>query len=321
MNTVLIYEAVQEDMPIVEEQLRSIASVEYPLLAELLSHVLQSSGKRIRPALTLLVGKFHRYDLDLLIPMATAIEALHTATLVHDDMIDNASMRRGKPTLNSEWSKGSAVLAGDFLFAKSADFVAMTNNLRVIRLFARTLMVICNGELRQMFGANDWEQGMADYYKKIECKTAALFTAATESGAILSGASEPAIDAFRSYGLSIGMAFQIVDDILDFVGDQNELGKPVGNDLLQGTITLPALLLAERYPNDFNLRSLFSNGNRKEAAQQAIEMIRNSSIIDDCFVVARRYVDAARQAILSLSPSPHSSPLLALADYVLERKL
>ncbi|MDO8671905.1 MAG: polyprenyl synthetase family protein [Dehalococcoidia bacterium] len=321
MNTAVIFEPVQKDMLLVEEQLQSIARVEFPILSELLSYVLQSKGKRIRPAITLLVGKLNEYDLNLLIPIATAVEALHTATLVHDDMIDNAPIRRGRPTLNSAWNKGSAVLAGDFLFAKSAEFAAMTDNIRITRLFARTIMIICSGELRQMFEEFDWEHGKDDYFKKIESKTAALFASAAESAAILSAAPEKSVSVLRDYGMALGMAFQIVDDILDFVGDQEVLGKPVGNDLLQGTITLPAILLAERYPDDFDPKKLFRNGGNEQAAQRAIEMIRNSVIIEDCYVIARRYANLARESILSLPSSPHAFPLIALVDNVVERRL
>ncbi|TAK33038.1 MAG: polyprenyl synthetase family protein [Chloroflexota bacterium] len=312
-----IFEPVLPDMPRVEEALASVADVQYPLLAKVLSHVVKSGGKRLRPGLTLLSGRFYDYDLSLLVPMAVAVELLHAATLVHDDVIDDSGMRRGSPTLNSFWNGGTTILIGDYVFAKSADFVASTNNTRVIRLFADTLMLICDGELRQRFSAYQWQQSLDDYYKRIEGKTARLFRGATESGAILSNAPEEVVQALSAYGHQVGMAFQIIDDILDFVGDEHEVGKPIGNDLAQGTLTLPTILLMARYPNDNPIPEIFANGG--QGVERAIERIVNSEVIAESYKVAASFCERAREAVAILPPGQWRQGLLDFTEYLLVR--
>ena len=170
-----IYQSVQQDLAKVESQIRSVTEVDFPGLAELLGYIL-TGGKGIRPVLTLLSGKFYHYNLDLLLPMATAIELMHTATLVHDDAIDNSSVRRGRPTINRIWGEDKAVLLGDYLFAKAGEFAATTGNLRVITLFAQTLQIISSGELKQSFNAFNLEQTRDHYLDRISSKTASLFS-------------------------------------------------------------------------------------------------------------------------------------------------
>ena len=303
----------------VADSLRAASKAGLPDLAEIFGHILESRGKLIRPAITLLAGKLYNYNSQLHVPMAAAVELLHTATLVHDDTIDNALTRRGNATINSLWGKGTAVLVGDHLFANSAELVASTGNLRVIRLFARTLMTICNGELGQSFSAYNWRMSREKYYSRIASKTACLFSTAAQSGAILSQAPEPAIQALRSYGDNFGIAFQIVDDILDFIGDEKEMGKPVGGDLWQGTVTLPAILLLERYPEDSPVRKMFENKRKRDNFKRALEMIRNSDIIRDSFDIASQFSAVARQALEDLPASSCRQALADLADYVVER--
>jgi geranylgeranyl pyrophosphate synthase len=307
-------------MPLVEEKLRSIAEVDFPQLVSLLEYVLKQEGKRIRPALTLLCGKFHHYNLDLLIPMAAAVELLHTATLIHDDVIDHSAMRRGIPTINITRGHEVATLLGDYLFAKSAELTATTNNIRVMRLFARTLMTICSGELIENFSAYDLEQSCQNYFQRIGNKTATLFSSATESGAVLSQAPEEAVEALKSYGYNLGMAFQNVDDILDFTGEERELGKPVGSDLLQGTLTLPAILFLRQYPGDNPLREIWEEKDREANLKQAIESIRNSSAIEESYAVAQDFSAKARYALKALPDSPPRRALIELADYVIQRQ-
>lgn len=315
-----IYAPVQNDLPLVERELQTTANVEFPLLGDLLRHVLQTNGKRLRPALALLTARLGDYDLERIVPNAAAIEVLHTATLVHDDLVDHSDTRRGNPTLNSVWSMGATVLVGDYLFARSADLVARTENTRVIRRFSQTLMVICDGVLRELFSARNWQQTREDYFARIGSKTAALFAAATESGAILAGLPEPAIQSLYQYGHRLGMAFQIVDDILDCIGDERELGKPVGGDLLQGTLTLPSLLLLEEHPQDNPVRAMFSSTDGSRDLEAAIQMIRDSSVVSRSYEVARGYADDARQALVDLPPSSALDSLVTLTDYVLWRR-
>jgi len=319
-----IYKPVQPDLTKVESQLRSVSQVDFPRLAELLSYIL-SGGKGIRPALTLLSGKFYRYDLELLLPMATAVELMHTATLAHDDAIDNSPVRRGQPTINRLWGEDRAVLLGDYLFAKAGEFAAATGNLRVIRLFTQTLQIISSGELLQTFDAFNLEQTRDHYLERISGKTASLFSLATESGAILSHAPEESIEILREYGFNLGIAFQIVDDLLDFTGAEEEMGKPTGSDLSQGTLTLPAMLLLEQHPVDNPVENLFNNrdmpeGEKQKAVKQAIDLVRTPSIVKQCYEVASDYCTKACHRLNLLPDSPSHRALKDLADLVISRK-
>ncbi|MCH8921445.1 MAG: polyprenyl synthetase family protein, partial [Chloroflexi bacterium] len=246
MRTDLLYGPVQEDIALVEATFDSIKQVDYAPLAKMLDIVLAGGGKLLRPALTLLGGRFGEYNLDLLVPLAASVELLHTASLVHDDVIDNAATRRGRPTANSTFHNATTVMLGDYMFAHAADQVARTGNIRVIRLFSQTLMKMTRGEIGQDLTAYDSRQTVRDYLQRIGGKTASLFATACQGGAVVAQESEEWIEALRGYGHNFGMAFQIVDDILDLTGDEAEMGKPVGSDLMQGTLTLPALILMDR---------------------------------------------------------------------------
>jgi len=268
----------------------------------------------------LLSGKFYHYNLTTLLPMATAVEVLHIATLVHDDAIDKSSARRGKPTLYKVWGEEKAVLLGDYLFAKAGELTATTKNLRVIKLFAQTLKTISTGELAQTFNAFNVEQTYEQYIQRISYKTAALFILATESGGALSMAPETSIQILNEYGYNLGIAFQIVDDILDFVGTEEELGKPTGSDLAQGTLTLPAMLLLERYPEDNPVKRLFHNGDKEKDIKLATELVRNSSIIEECYRIASDYCAKACRNLNLLPDNASRQALIELANYVVNRK-
>ena len=314
-----IYEPIQEDLDKIEDRLRAVSMVDSPYLSELLDYSLKSNGKRIRPVLTLLSGRFYPADPDALWLMATAVEIMHTATLVHDDAIDKSLMRRGRPTVYQVWGEEKAVLLGDYLFAEAGALTAVTQNLRAIRLFADTLKAISSGELNQAFNAFNLEQTRDQYFQRVSHKTAALFTMATESGAALSQAPEESIRILIEYGYNFGIAFQIIDDILDFIGTEEELGKPTGSDLSQGTLTLPSILILEHYPGDNPVKRLFNNRERKDEIKLAIELVRNSSIIQECYRVASEFCDKACRNLKSLPEKAIRQSFIDLADYTISR--
>lgn len=320
MTIAAIYEPVEQGLTMVEENLKAFTRANLPWMTEPLKHVLEGGGKRIRPALTLLAGKFYRHDIEQLVTIATAIELFHTATLVHDDAVDDSSMRRGRPTVNSRWGDGIAVLLGDYLFSNSAYLVYTVGNLRVMRLFSETLIIISGGQLRQLFSAYNWQQTRQDYYEQIASKTASLFSAATEAGALLSKAPEQAVEALHTYGLDLGIAFQIIDDILDFIGDEEEMGKPVGSDLIEGTLTLPAILLMERYPQDNPVRDLFQKRGDRAEVQRVIEMVRNSPIVEECYRIGADFSDQACRALDGFPDNACRRSLFDLAHYLIERR-
>ncbi len=314
-----IYEPVQKDLLQVEEGLKDFAQADFPWMRELLEHILNNGGKRIRPALALLAGKLYSYQPDLLFPMATGVELLHIATLVHDDTIDNSLVRRGKPTINSLWGQSAAVLLGDYLFSGAAHLVSSTGNVPVMRLFAQTLMTISSGELQEGFMAYNLRQTREDYYQRIAAKTASLFSLAAQSGAILSQASEEAVKSLKDYGHNLGLSFQIVDDILDFIGEEEEMGKPVGSDLIHGNITLPAILFLERHPQSDLIEKAFGKGSGEDF-ERALEGICNSAIIEECYRIASDYCSRACHALKTLPHNASHKALLDLTDYVIERK-
>lgn len=318
-----IYEPVQEDLVKVDEQFRLLIDSQrdtFPELNKMLKHVLVG-GKIIRPTLTFLAGRFYNYNQQNLLMMATASELLHIATLVHDDAVDKAIVRRGQPTINQIWGVERAVILGDYLFARAGEFSAATGNIRVVRLFAQTLEAISRAELGQGFSSFSLGQTYDQYIERIAGKTASLFAMATESGAVLSQAPEEAAQGLKEYGYNLGIAFQIVDDILDFISTEEEMGKPVGSDLTQGTLTLPSLLILKHCPEDNPVKRIFSNeGNKQRSIIKALELVRNSSIIDECYQIASDYSIKACRGLNLLPDNPSRQALFALADYVVKRR-
>jgi octaprenyl-diphosphate synthase len=315
-----IYSSVGEDLAKVESALKAVSDVDFPWLSELLKQSLGAGGKRIRPALNLLAGHFYEYRFDYLLPMALSIELMHTATLIHDDAIDQSDTRRGRPTIYKLWGVDPAVLLGDYLFAKAGVSVSDTQNIRCIRTFSQTLMTISRGELNQAKNSFNILQTRDEYFQRIFSKTASLFCLATETGGILSLAPESSTQALKNYGRDLGIAFQVVDDILDFIGTEEELGKPAGSDLFQGTLTLPALILNERYPENNPVKNWFQNRDKSSNIELAIKQIRNSSIVDECYKIAQGYCDQACQQIWTLPDNPSRKAFLELAEFVVNRK-
>jgi len=321
VTTAALYRPVSEDLILVEAALASVREVEYEPLARMLSHVLAGEGKRIRPALALLAGKFGDYDLANLVPLAASIELLHTATLVHDDVIDEAPLRRGRDTANNLFGNAASVMLGDYMFAHAADFIARTGSVRLVRLFSQTIMSIATGELNQDINAFDHSKGVREYFARIGGKTASLFATACEGGAIVACCSEQWVGALREYGFNLGMAFQVVDDILDFTGNEAVMGKPVGSDLLGGTLTLPSLLLMERAGPDNPVRRLFSSRrNREQRLAEVVAAIKGSDALRESESVARDFVNRALEAIDGLPNTEGTREALGdLAEYVLTR--
>lgn len=319
---VSLYGPVADDMILVEDLLESTKQVELAPLKRMLDHALEARGKRIRPALVLLAGTFGEYNLNRLVPLGAAIELLHTASLVHDDVVDGAESRRGRPTSNNLFDNALTVLLGDYMFANAAEMVTRTESLAVTRLFALALMKMTSGELDQDAAAFDVGKDIQNYLWRTSGKTAALFANATEGGAMLGGSDEATVEALRVYGYSLGMAFQITDDLLDFTGDEAEMGKPVGSDLREGTITLPGLLLLERYPRDNPIKKFFGarGARREERLQEAIEMVRSTEVLEVSMEMARDYIKRGEEAIRFLPDGEAKQCLHELGEYVLTRK-
>lgn len=293
----------------------------HPDLKAALEHLLSSGGKRIRPILAFLTGGMLGAEPSSLISLAAAIEMLHTATLVHDDLIDGALLRRGSPTLNSQWSPAATVLTGDFIFARAAKLSAETNSLPVMHFFAETLATIVNGEVTQLFSSRRLAD-KEEYYQRIYAKTASLFCLATGAAAMLSPVDDQMIEMMKRLGYSLGMAFQIVDDILDYTGEQAKLGKPVASDLRQGLLTLPALYYYETNPNDGHLATLLAGGMLRDAElEELVNAIRDSGAIERSMEEARRFTQQGLDILAEMPSGEDRQALICLTYYIVDRRL
>ncbi len=309
--SVNFFALVQEDLVRVEELMRSQADERQPDLNAALQHLLSSGGKRVRPAVALLSGRMLHGDWERLVTLSAAIELLHTATLVHDDLIDGSFLRRGIATLNSQWSPAATVLTGDYIFARAARLAAATDSVEVMRLFAETLATIVSGEITQLFSGRG-NISRENYNQRIYAKTASMFELAAAAAALLSPVGPELVETMRGYGYSIGMAFQIVDDILDFTGEQATVGKPVASDLRQGLITLPALLYLNDFPDDRDMNQILDGNHIEEVViNRLISNIRESGAIHRALQEAERYV---QRGLELLSVFPENSERQALED-------
>ena len=306
----------------IENMMRAQAKGYHPDLAAALDLLVAAGGKRIRPALTLLTGNMLGADHERLMTIAAAIELLHTATLVHDDLIDNALLRRGHPTLNARWSPGATVLTGDFLFAAAAKLAAQVQSNTVMQLFAQTLTVIVNGEVTQML-ASRCDASRESYYQRIYAKTASLFETSVATAALISPVDTHTVEKLRQYGHEIGLAFQIVDDILDFTGEQATIGKPVGSDLHQGLITLPAIYYIEQHRQDPLVQNILQGNcpTDQDKVSQLINEIRASDSILLAMEQARQHVNRGLDALRHAPISPERTSLEDLANYITQRDL
>jgi len=299
----------------------SQADGNHPELRAVLEHLLSSGGKRVRPTVVLLTGGMLNADSDRLVTLSAAIELLHTATLVHDDLIDGSLLRRGMPTINANWTPAATVLAGDFIFSRAAKLAAETSSVRVMQLFAETLSMIVDGEITQLF-SKQRPVSREDYYRRIYSKTASLFELATRAAAMLSLAGDEVMEKVCQYGYEVGMAFQIVDDILDFTGEQVTVGKPVGSDLHMGIITLPVFQYIEKCPNDDRVQAILSGYSlRDDELTSLVESIRSSDAIKDSLEEARQFASRGIDALTDLPLNEERQELEELARYIVCRDL
>jgi len=322
LSSITFFTSVQDQLRFVEGRIREQAGEEHhPDLRSALGHLLASGGKRIRPTLGLLVGNMLGAPEEKLITLGASVELLHTATLVHDDLIDGALLRRGMPTLNARWSPAATVLTGDFLFARAAKLAAETDHLPLMKLFAETLATIVNGELTQMFSARGVIE-RENYYQRIYAKTASLFEMASLAAAMVATEEEEMRGSMKIFGYEVGMAFQIVDDILDFTGEESAVGKPIGSDLLNGLVTLPAIYYAEANPNNEDILSLPKGGwNDTDRVQRLVDNIRQSEAIRQSMSEARQAVDRALKSLSDAPISPEREALENLAKFIVDRKI
>lgn len=311
---------LEDQLNKVDKKMLSVSEGYHPDLTAAFEHLMKSGGKRIRPIVTLLMGTLLGAEEDKLISLSASIEMLHTATLVHDDLIDGSLLRRGNPTLNSHWTPAATVLTGDHIFAQAALLAAELDNTEAMRLFAKTLSIIVNGEISQLFGRNHLPS-RDDYYHRIYEKTGSLFALSARAAALISPGDRKYIQPAEAFGKEIGKAFQIVDDVLDFTGDQARVGKPIGNDLRQGTPTLPAIYYGEQHPEDEVLMACLDGSATDSDADKLIQRINQSGVIERALDEARI---CAKNAVYNLSEFPsgrEKDSLEKLGKYIIDRDL
>jgi len=293
------------------------------VVAAPMADLVSAGGKRIRPALVLLAAKCGRYDLQKLTPAAVAVELTHAATLVHDDVIDRAQVRRGRPTVAAQLGDEPAIVVGDFYFAKAYEQAASTDSTHVVAILARAVMAICAGEVRQQAIRHRFDTTIDEYMVRIEAKTATLLAACCDIGAVLGGLDPEKRSALREFGRLLGMAFQIADDVLDYVGSEDEIGKPIGHDIAEGFATLPLMLAMDDAATSTKLRRILHSGREVSPAQavEVVDLVRASRGPQRALDKARELSSEARRRLDLLGEGETVAALAALTNYVVSRKL
>ena len=309
-----------DDMKRVDSLIRHRLSSDVVLINQIADHIIAGGGKRLRPMLHVLAAGAAGYRGEEHIKLAAVIEFIHTSTLLHDDVVDESDLRRGRKTANALWGNAASVLVGDFLYSRSFQLMVELDDMRVMRILADTTNTIAEGEVLQLLNIGNADVSEAAYLAVIERKTAVLFAAATELGGILGGLPEEQVAALRRYGMELGYAFQIADDLLDYTSDAGTLGKNIGDDLAEGKPTLPLIYALEKANPEQaqSLRHAIEHGGL-DSLDRIIASIRDSGALERTRERALRHAHAARAALATLPASAHRDALATLADYSVRR--
>ncbi|WP_027417488.1 heptaprenyl diphosphate synthase component II [Aneurinibacillus terranovensis] len=317
-----IFFPFRSDMNYIERELENAVNTKEPVLSKTSSHLLKAGGKRIRPVFVLLGGQFGTYDIKKLKSVAVSLELIHMATLVHDDVIDDADLRRGKPTVKAQWDNRIAMYTGDYILARALMIATELTNPRIHKILSRSIVEMTLGEIEQIRDFNNWNQNLRRYLRRIKRKTALLIAISCQLGGIAAGATEAAVRSLYTYGYNVGMAYQITDDILDFTGDVKKLGKPAGSDLRQGNITLPALYMYHHSSLANDLRNRVQDGLLADdrALEQTIYEIRQGEGIRYAYELAQRYLARGMAALDELPANKNRDALFKIARFIVERQ-
>lgn len=316
-----LFNQINSDLQRVEKELHRFVETDYPILDESAIHLLDAGGKRLRPAFALLAGKFYGYPIEKLLPVAMALELIHMATLVHDDVVDDSKTRRGRPTVKAKWGNIVSVATGDFLLARALELLAQINQPEVSRILAEVSVEMSRGEIQQIKASFDVGQNLKQYYYRINRKTALLIEASCKLGAIISDAPRRQVWALGRYGHSIGMAFQIVDDVLDVTAEASQLGKPIGGDLQQGIMTLPMIIAINLSSDKVRLMDLLGKQDKTEQEiNEAIHIIKASGAIDESMRYVDLYIHKAKTYLQDMPNVPTRKALADLAQFIRDRK-
>ncbi|WP_414642199.1 polyprenyl synthetase family protein [Brevundimonas sp.] len=312
------------DMAAVDALILARMQSQVPVIPLLADHLVSAGGKRLRPLLTVAAARASGAtgEITAAVKLAAAVEFIHTATLLHDDVVDGSNLRRGKTAAHLIWGAPSSVLVGDFLFARAFELMVEIGQMRALGILARASSVIAEGEVLQLTRAHDLNLDQETYLRIISAKTAELFAAAAESGAVGAGAGEKAVEALRAYGLNLGLAFQLADDALDYGGISEELGKNAGDDFREGKVTMPLLLAAARTrgrEDAFWDRTINKGQRTEDDFRRARELVIGSGAIGATLATAHEYADAAKASLKDLPANEWRDALEQLADFAVSR--
>ncbi|MBE9526051.1 MAG: octaprenyl diphosphate synthase [Proteobacteria bacterium] len=315
-----IYSLIEDDMTSVDSMIQSRLQSDVVLINQLGHYIINSGGKRLRPALAVLCARACGYDGDEHINLATIIEFIHTATLLHDDVVDASEMRRGKETANTVWGNEASVLVGDFLYTRSFEMMVEMGSMRLMQILSHTTNVIAEGEVLQLLNCNDASTTEASYLEVIHHKTAKLFEAAGRLGAVINQSSPEVEQAMADYAIHLGSAFQLVDDLLDYSESSESIGKNIGDDLAEGKPTLPLIFsMANGTQQQADtVREAIEQGQR-DKIEEIITIIKETGAIDYTARAAQKEVEQAKESLSIINDSPYKQALLSLADFAIQR--
>ncbi|MBB6690168.1 polyprenyl synthetase family protein [Cohnella xylanilytica] len=322
MKLMQLYASLKSDLQTIEDTLAKSVSSDLPLLNESAQHLLKAGGKRLRPVIVLLGGKFGEYSLDRIKPIAAALELIHMASLVHDDVIDDAATRRGQPTVKAKWDNRIAMFTGDYINGKALVVASELGDPRIHQILSGAIVQMCIGEMEQIRDFFNTDQSVRNYLLRIRRKTALLIAISCQLGAIAAGAAPAVSNALYRFGYQVGMAFQITDDLLDICGTEKKIGKPPGSDLRQGNITLPVLhALNEPAIRDELLREIarIRDGEGAADSAAAVKLVRASGGIRASELLADRFKDKALRELEKLPNIPARKNLADIAKFVAQR--
>lgn len=307
----------------VEAALREEIGRDPDVVSVPMADLFAAGGKRLRPALVLLSARCGEYELEHLLPAAMAVELTHAATLVHDDVIDRSAVRRGRPTVAASLGDEPAIVIGDFYFAKAYEQAARTDSPEVVGILARAVMEICAGEVRQQAIRFQYRTGIDEYMRRIEAKTATLLAACCDIGAVLGGLTVGRRSSLHDYGRLLGLAFQIADDVLDYLGSEGEIGKPIGQDIAEGFATLPLMIAMQDGAVPGSLEKILRDGRKLSPAdaREVVEVVRNSRAPQQALERAQEFAADASRRLDGIHAGQARAALAALTDYVVSRKL
>ena len=320
-----LFKLVETDMNEVNSTIVNRMDSPVTLIPKMAGHIVAAGGKRLRPLLTLAAAKLCGYEGKRHIKLATCVEFIHTATLLHDDVVDDSELRRGKPTANAIWGNQPSVLVGDFLFSRAFELMVEDGSLRVLEVLSKASSIIAEGEVHQLITTNNVETSEAQYLEVVQAKTAELFSAASRLGAIVTERPNIEEEALKVFGLNLGIAFQLIDDVLDYSAKQAELGKTIGDDFREGKITLPVILAFHRGNSDERkfwrncLEDTQKTIHEDKDLSTALQLMEKHKSLSDSIHRAEHYADVARDSLGIFPNSPIKGALLGIIDFCIKR--